>query len=183
MRALTLAGGVFVAVAFAAGCSDRTEQKAREAGQETAEAARAAGETVESAADDALKNTERASDAAVNAAGDARHQAADAVEQASRRTDDAEASLKQTGRSAEQTVNDAAAATGAALQTAQVKAALIADSKVDASGIDVDTDAQAKTVTLNGHVPSATQKSLAGRIAEAKVATGYRVRNELVVHP
>jgi len=183
MRALTLAGGVFVAVVVAAGCSDRTEQKAREAGQETAQAARAAGATVESAADDALKHAERASDAAVNAAGDARQKAEETVEQASRRTDDAETSLKQAGQSAQQTVNDAVAATGAAVQTAQVKAALIADSKVDASGIDVDTDAQAKTVTLKGHVPSATQKTLAGVIAEAKVPTGYRVRNELAVHP
>ncbi len=63
MRARLLAGGVFVAALVAAGCSDGTEQEAREAGQEASEAAHAAGEAVQSAAGDAARNIERANDA------------------------------------------------------------------------------------------------------------------------
>ena len=79
-------------------------------------------------------------------------------------------------------MKDAALASSAALQTAEVKAALIADSRVDAAAINVDTDDRVKTVTLTGHVPSAAQKLAAGRIAHEK-AEGYEVRNDLVVHP
>lgn len=146
MKRLTLAGGV-LAVCVAAGCSDATEQKAREAGREAAEAAKAAGETVVSAAHDAVNNAERAGDAAKPA------------------------------------VNDAVDVTAAAAETAKVKSALVADSAVDASGIDVDTDAATKTILLKGHVPTATQKTMAGRIAVDKASAGYAVRNELAVRP
>jgi len=138
-----------------AGCSDRTKQDAREAGRETAEAARATGDVVESAARDAA-------DSVKNAAND------QSVKEAEQRTKDA--------------VNEAADAAGAAAQTAKVKAALVADSKVTASGIDVDTSADTKTITLKGHVPSAAQKAAAERIAVEKASAGYTVRNELVVH-
>src|SRR5688572_24265057 len=151
MRLLTLAGGVFVAACVAAGCSDATEQKAREAGQEAAEAARAAGKTVESAAQDAVNNAERVSDAR------------DAVD------------------GARQAANDVADATNAAAQTAKVKAALVADSSVKAADINVDTDAPSKTIVLKGHVPSAAQKTAAGRIATEKASPGYSVRNDLTV--
>ena len=141
-----------VLVAFvAAGCSEQTEQQAREAGQEAAQAARAVGAAAESAAQDAVNNVERATDAR-NAVNDARQAATD--------------------------VGDAA---GAAAQTAKVKTALVADATVTAAGIDVDTDAASKTILLKGHVPSAAQKTAAGRIAAEKASPGYTVRNELTV--
>lgn len=71
-------------------------------------------------------------------------------------------------------------ATGSAVQTMDVKAALIADKRIDARGIDVDTDYATKMLVLKGHVPSAAQKTLAEEIAVAKAA-GYHVRNELTV--
>ena len=157
MRALTLASGVVIAACVAVGCSDRTKQDARETGRETAEAARAAGDTAQSAAQDAVNNAERAGDAAVNASRDASKDGENAVERASE-------------------------AAGAAAQTAKVKAALVADSKVTAAGIDVDTDGATKTITLKGHVPSAAQKAAAERIAVEQASAGYTVRNELVVH-
>ena len=58
--------------------------------------------------------------------------------------------------------------------------ALAADSRVDASNINVDSDHVTKTVTLKGRVPTAAQKTLAEDIAKTK-ATGYAVRNMLVV--
>jgi hyperosmotically inducible protein len=74
----------------------------------------------------------------------------------------------------------AGAATGAAMETADVKTALMADTRVDASNINVDTNKDAKTVTLNGTVPTDAQKTIAGEIAAAKAA-GYTVTNNLTV--
>jgi len=154
MRALTLAGTALVAACVMAGCSDKTKQDAREAGRETAEAARATGDAVASAA----------------------HDAADSVKRASN-----DPSVQQAERNARDAVNDAAEAAAAAVETAKVKGALVADRKVNSSGIDVDTDAHSKTITLKGHVPFEDQKIAAGRIAAEKASTGYAVRNELVV--
>jgi osmotically-inducible protein OsmY len=81
-------------------------------------------------------------------------------------------------------VADAAKKAGSAIdagkQTFDVKAALMADSTVDASHIDVDTDAATKTVTLKGSVPTAAQKATAEKIARSH-AEGYTVRNRLTV--
>jgi phage-related minor tail protein len=77
-------------------------------------------------------------------------------------------------------VMDGGRAADAAVETMDVKMALSADTRVDASNINVDTDHVTKTVTLNGRVPSAEQKVVAEDIARAK-ATGYTVRNALVV--
>ena len=61
-----------------------------------------------------------------------------------------------------------------------VKAALMRDNRVDAGGINVDTNHQTKTVVLKGKVPTAAQKTLAEQIATEQAA-GYRVQNELTV--
>ena len=71
-------------------------------------------------------------------------------------------------------------AADAAVETMDVKSALMADSRVDASDINVDSDHTTKTVTLKGRVPTSAQKTVAEEIAVAK-AVGYRVRNELTV--
>ena len=65
-------------------------------------------------------------------------------------------------------------------QTVDVKTALMADTSIDASHIDVDTNADTKTVTLKGTVPSAAQKAAAERVAREH-AEGYAVRNQLTV--
>jgi len=54
------------------------------------------------------------------------------------------------------------------------------DESIDASHIEVDTDADTKTVTLNGTVPTAAQKAAAEKVAQDK-AEGYKVRNLLTV--
>ena len=68
----------------------------------------------------------------------------------------------------------------AAAQTLQIKSALIDADGIDAGGIDVDTNADTKTVTLKGHVPTAAQKTAAERVAKEK-APEYRVVNNLEV--
>jgi osmotically-inducible protein OsmY len=70
--------------------------------------------------------------------------------------------------------------TTAATQTVDVKSALIADGRVDASNINVDTSSSTKTVVLKGSVPTAQQKALAEQIAHDK-AEGYKIQNQLVV--
>ena len=74
----------------------------------------------------------------------------------------------------------AAENTAAAAETFDVKAALIADGRVDASGINVDTSASTKTVVLKGSVPTAEQKATAEAIAREQ-AKGYTISNQLTV--
>lgn len=68
----------------------------------------------------------------------------------------------------------------AATETADVKLALSMDKTVDASHIDVDTNAATKVVVLKGSVASAEQRTRAAEIAERE-ATGYKIDNQLVV--
>ncbi|MEO5819057.1 MAG: BON domain-containing protein [Vicinamibacteraceae bacterium] len=70
--------------------------------------------------------------------------------------------------------------TAAATETADVKLAISMDKTVDASDINVDTDAATKVVTLKGTVASGEQRARAEAIA-VREATGFRVVNQLVV--
>lgn len=81
-----------------------------------------------------------------------------------------------------QAASRSADAVGGALETASVKAAIIADSRVGASDINVDTDETSRTVTLNGGVKTEEQKRIAGEIAAAK-AIGYSIVNNLAIRP
>jgi len=74
----------------------------------------------------------------------------------------------------------AAEAAQAGTQTISVKTALLADKRVTAKAINVDTDNATRTVTLKGHVPSEEQKAIAEQIA-SQHSSGYHVRNELTV--
>ncbi len=88
-----------------------------------------------------------------------------------------------TDRAADATASGAQAAgssMGAAMETADVKTALLADTRITATGINVDTNNDAKTVTLNGTVPTKAQKAIAEEIAKAK-APEYKVVNNLTV--
>ena len=68
----------------------------------------------------------------------------------------------------------------AAAQTMQIKTALIDADNLDANDINVDTNGTTKTVTLRGHVPTASQKAAAERIAKEK-APDYQVVNNIVI--
>lgn len=110
------------------------------------------------------KDAERNADKAAEASADAK----DASKEASAETRAAAA--------------NAGGAIAAAVETIDVKSALMADRTVDASHINVDTFHETKTVVLNGSVKTATQRDEAARIAAAE-ATGYRVDNQLTVVP
>jgi osmotically-inducible protein OsmY len=117
------------------------------------------------------------SDRAEQKAADASAKTANAAEKAGNATADA---AKDAAGAVGTAVANGGRAADAAVQTMDVKVALTADSRVDASNINVDTDHVTKTVTLKGRVPSVDQKKWAGEIAVGK-ANGYRVRNELTV--
>jgi osmotically-inducible protein OsmY len=85
-------------------------------------------------------------------------------------------------RAANNAGEEAAERAGAAWETLDVKGALMADPSVDAARIDVDTNYRTKTVTLNGYVPTETERNMAEVIAKAR-AEGYAVVNNLQVRP
>ena len=93
---------------------------------------------------------------------------------------DVGAAAEKAGDAVAGAAKDVGAAVHASKQTLDVKTALMADTTVDASHIDVDTDDATKTVTLKGTVPTAAQKATAERIAKAK-ASGYKVKNTLTI--
>ncbi len=72
--------------------------------------------------------------------------------------------------------------TGGGLETMDVKSALIADGRVDAGSINVDTSASTKTVVLKGSVPTDEQRRVAEVIAKER-AKGYTIDNRLTVVP
>ena len=160
-----LAVAVAVACAGLAGCDNTAQGVKEDAAENKAKADQAAAEAKADTADERaeIKEEGREAGAAIAEAGrdvgDAAERAGDAVAGAAK---------------------DAGASVHAAKQTLDVKTALMADSSIDASRIDVDTDENTKTVTLKGSVATAAQKASAERIAKAK-ASGYTVRNNLTV--
>lgn len=82
----------------------------------------------------------------------------------------------------EQAADQAGTKMDGALQTGEVKSALLADTRVGATDINVDTNEATKTVTLNGSVKTEAEKTLAGEVATSKSA-GYTVVNNLTIKP
>ena len=87
-----------------------------------------------------------------------------------------------TARGVVQDTKDNTAATKAAVETLDVKTAILADKTIDAGAIDVDTYADTKRVVLRGSVPTAEQKARAEQIAREH-APSYRIENQLAVVP
>ena len=123
----------------------------------------------------AKKDAEINADKAAVAADKAEDKAQAAGEKAAAEGKEAAAETKEATR-------DAAGAIKAAIETIDVKSALMADRTVDASHINVDTFHETKTVVLKGSVKTATQRDEAARIAAAE-APGYRIDNQLQIVP
>ena len=81
-----------------------------------------------------------------------------------------------------QDTKDNTSAVRGAVETVDVKTAIIADKTIDSGAIDVDTYQDKKLVVLRGSVPSEAQKTKAERIARSS-ATGYTIDNRLAVVP
>ena len=143
--------------------------------------------TAQGVKEDAAENKAKAEQEAAEAKADTADERAEIKEEGR----EAGAAIKEAGRdvgnAAEKAgdkvagaAKDVGAGAHAAKQTLDVKTALMADTAIDASRIDVDTDENTKTVTLKGTVANAAQKASAERIAKDKAA-GYKIRNNLVV--
>ena len=121
------------------------------------------------------KDAEKNADKAAAAAAETKAEAKEATAEAKDATAGARAEVKDEAR-------DAAGAVKAAVETIDVKSALMADRTVDASHINVDTFHETKTVVLKGSVKTAAQRSEAARIAAAE-APSYRIDNQLTIVP
>ena len=93
---------------------------------------------------------------------------------------DAAAAAKTVGAIAADAGEEVAERASAVKENVDVKAALMADASVDASRIDVDVNAASRTVTLNGYVATASERTKAEAIAREK-ATGYKVVNNIAL--
>jgi hyperosmotically inducible periplasmic protein len=129
---------------------------------------------------DAQENAAAAKEGTAEARAESKEAGAEAKAEGKEVGADIKEAASDAGNAVAGAAEKAAPAIDAAKQTLDVKTALMADAAIDASKIDVDTDAATKTVTLKGSVPSAAQKTSAERIAHAK-AGGYKVNNQLVV--
>ena len=61
-----------------------------------------------------------------------------------------------------------------------MKAALLQDTSIDVSGVDVDTDQVARRITLKGRVHSAAVRDKVIDLAR-EAAPGYTINNELTI--
>lgn len=113
---------------------------------------------------------------------DARENADKAAEAADRAEDKARPAAEEAAAETREAAREVGSAASAAVETIDVKSALMADRTVDASHINVDTMHETKTVVLKGSVKTATQRDEAARIAAAE-APGYRIDNQLTVVP
>ena len=121
------------------------------------------------------KDAEQNADKAAAAAAETKAEAKEAVR-------DVSAATKEAAEATKDAAKDAGNAVAAAVETIDVKSALMADRTVDASHINVDTFHETKTVVLKGSVKTAAQRAEAARIAAAE-APSYRIDNQLTIVP
>jgi len=136
--------------------------------------------TAEGAKEDARENSEKAQTATQKAADETKEAAQKVGEQAKEAAGKVGEGAQEAGAKVKEGAREVVSQLDASKQLVDVKAALMADSGIDASNIRVDTDADSKTVTLRGSVPTSSQKLAADRIARDK-AQGYTVVNHLMV--
>ncbi|HTU99688.1 MAG TPA: BON domain-containing protein [Luteitalea sp.] len=187
MNKTLFGAGLVLSAALLAGCQNTREgvekdaenaaEASKQAAEKSAAEAREAGREVSQAAENAAEATREAGREVAQETREAGREVAQEAREGAAATRDA---ARTAGQAARETAGAAANAGDAAQQTAQIKSALIADSSIDASSIDVDTDGPTKTVTLKGRVRTAAEKSKAASIATAK-APGYRITNNLEV--
>ena len=136
--------------------------------------------TAESAKEDSRENAEKAREESREAGQSAKDTGQKISDQAKETGSKVGEEAKEIGAKIKEGAKAVGAEIDAKKQTMDVKTALMADKSIDASHIDVDTNADTKTVTLKGTVRSAAQKSAAGKVAREH-AEGYTIRNQLTV--
>ena len=154
-----LAGVLAVGALGATACDKKNEQKAERAAEKAGEAAEKVGEKVGAAAERLGDKIGPASENAAKTARDAATKGATVAAAAG---------------------SDGLTTAAGVLRTGAVKAALLHDTSIDVSDVDVDTDQVARRVTLKGRVRSAAVRDKVIDLAHG-AAPGYTIQNELTI--
>ena len=125
--------------------------------------------TAEGVKEDSRQNAEKA-----------RHEAKEGKQESQDVARESAEKAREAGDKVAEGAESVASEVGAGKQTFDVKAALMLDKSIDASHIHVETDADTKTVTVKGTVPTAAQKAAVEKLVRDK-AEGYKLRNLLTV--
>jgi hypothetical protein len=169
-KALFAAVGV-LAMFSVAGCGDRAAENAAPGGEGVAESA---GRSVDQAGQEVRQETREAGQEASQAA----QNAGQAVENTAENAGEAVGNVAQ---GAAKETQDAAQVL---VLTPKVKNALIADEKINASNLNVDTSGEANTVTITGTVPSAAAKQRVTQVAKQALgdaASKMKIMNNVTV--
>lgn len=162
MRNRVWIAAAFSAVLFAAGCTPEARQDVGQAGQNINQAAEKSAQGTAEAVGKAGEKMEAGTQKAAQATKEGAEQVGEAVGGAA----------KQVGKPMQ--------------MTPTVKGALVASKQIDASTLNVDTDANAKTVTIKGTQPTVAKKALVTQVAEKAVKDAdpsYKVVNQVTVPP
>jgi osmotically-inducible protein OsmY len=125
------------------------------------------------------EKTEETAETAVTSAGQDAQRNAEQAGQAAERT------AEQAGQAAEGVVEGAARETQDAAQTmawtAKAKNALIADPKIAAYNLNVDSSGEQDQVTITGTVPSAAEKNRVTQVVKKAVGANAKIDNKVTV--
>lgn len=165
-----LVGVIALGAVGVAGCDKQAEQKAEHAAEQAGEAAEKAGEKIGAAAEKAGEKIGAAAEKFGERIGPASERAAESARDAAAKG----------ARVAAAVGADAAVTAAGVLRTGAVKAALLQDTSIDVSDVDVDTDQVTRRIVLKGRVRSAAVRDKVMQIAR-ETAPGYTINNELTI--
>jgi hypothetical protein len=170
---LGLVAAIGVGAAGTAGC-EKEAAKAEQAAEKAGEAAEKAGEKIGAAAEKAGEKIGEAAERIGDRVGPASERAAERAAESAR-----DAAAKG-ARIAAAVGADAAVTAAGVLRTGAVKAALLQDTTIDVSDVDVDTDQVTRRIVVKGRVRSAAVRDKVIQIAR-ETAPGYTIDNELTI--
>lgn len=165
-----LAGVLAVGALGVTACDKKHEERAERTAEKAGEAVEKAGEKVGEAAEKAGEKIGAAAERLGEKIGPASKDAARSAR---------DAATKGAGVAAAAGADGLTTAAGV-LRTGAVKAALLHDTSIDVSDVDVDTDQVARRVTLRGRVHSAAVRDKVIDLAR-EAAPGYTINNELTI--
>jgi hypothetical protein len=165
-----LAGVLAIGALGMTACDKKQEEKAERAAEKAGEAAERVGEKVGDAAEKAGEKIGAAAEKLGEKIGPASENAARSARDAAAKGATVAAAAGSEGLTTAAGV----------LRTGAVKAALLQDTSIDVSDVDVDTDQVARRVTLKGRVRSAAVREKVIELARG-AAPGYTIDNELTI--
>jgi len=136
--------------------------------------------TAEGVASDTERNTEKV-------AAETREAGREVAEETREAGQEVKEEAREAGQAVGQATENAQEATQDALKvpvwTAKVKSALIADPKISAYNLNVDTDAETNSVRIRGTVPSQAEKDRITQVAKKALGPGVnaKIDNQVTV--